>query len=313
MSSPPEGRLDPAVLKAAGGVRAHYAAGRLAVVQPGADGRRAASELRLHAAATLRQWRWRAAQPYAPECLTLNLSNRCNLACRYCFSAHDGRNNSPVLRDPAILAAAAALVAGHCREKGLPFQLVVHGGGEPTLHWEEMEQAVAVTRAAAGAAGIGWRSYIATNGVMDEDRCRWLAANFTGIGLSCDGPPDVQDRQRAAAGGAPTSAAIERTARCLRELGCDFSIRATITPATVERQPAIVAWLHQTLGATRIRFEPVYRAGAAAIAAAADPAAESATDAAAVAESAPDAVELPNPPPWNRPNMRTDPSRLCDR
>jgi coproporphyrinogen III oxidase-like Fe-S oxidoreductase/sulfatase maturation enzyme AslB (radical SAM superfamily) len=256
-------RLTPTTLRAAGPARVHYAMGHLAISQSPAERERVDGELRIHAAAALRAWRKRAAQPYAPECLTVNLGNQCNLRCSYCFSAVEGLAGPPVPADPRILSAAAALVAGHCREKGLPFQLVVHGGGEPTVHWSELERAVAVTRAAAVGSGIGWRAYIATNGALPEERSRWLAGNFTEVGLSCDGPPDVQNRQRPTALGGPTADVVARTARCLHECGCAFAIRTTIMPATVERQAEIVAWLNERLGASRIRFEPVYGAGAA--------------------------------------------------
>jgi hypothetical protein len=162
MSSLAGVRILPVALREAGRVRAYYAVGRLVATKHGVDCRRVEAELRLHVGAALRLWQKRAALPYAPECLTVNLGNRCNLNCGYCFSAHDTRPSSPVLNDTRILTASANLVARHCREKVLPFQLVVHGGGEPTDALGLLRQAMAVTRMAATNAGVGWHSYIAT-------------------------------------------------------------------------------------------------------------------------------------------------------
>lgn len=215
-----------------------------------------------HAAAMTERWERLAEAPFAPECLTLNPGNGCNMACRYCFSA-DSRRDAPLtpVRMEAV-AGAAALVARHCAAKGRTFQLVLHGGGEPALHWDVLQEAVAITRRAALEAGIAWRGYVATNGLLDEGRARWLAQNLDEIGLSCDGPPDVQDYLRPATSGKPASLAVERTAAVLRACGARFTIRTTITPATTERQAEIVAWLDESLGAKLVRFEPVFLAGA---------------------------------------------------
>ena len=215
--------------------------------------------LREYAAQAAARWQAMVERAFAPECLTVILSNRCNLACAYCYT----KGNRLADACPAsLIEAAARQVAACCRQKGVPFQLVLHGGGEPALEWERMQEVVALTRGVAAAAGIEFRAYLATNGVMDQDRVPWLAANFDEIGLSCDGPPDIQDRQRPNAAGQPTSASVMRTAAILRQCGARFTIRATITPLTTSRQAEIVAWLHDALGATRIRFEPVYLAGA---------------------------------------------------
>lgn len=206
-------------------------------------------------------WRRLAETPFAPECLTLHLNNRCNLACGYCYAAVGRAQVSPHIDEKAALGAAR-LVARCCAEKSKPFDLVLHGGGEPTLDWESVVRLVEATRAIATQAGIGWTGGLITNGVIPEERAAWLGRELDLVKLSCDGPPEIQDRQRPLAGGGPTSPHVVRTARALREAGGRFLVRSTITPETVERQAEIVKYLHEALGATEMRFEPVYRAAA---------------------------------------------------
>jgi radical SAM protein with 4Fe4S-binding SPASM domain len=203
--------------------------------------------------------------PFEPQCLTLYLSNYCNLDCTYCYASgktdqnlRSSRHNMPVMRGDVVLAAAKR-VARNCARTSKPFSLVLHGGGEPTVHWEQVEKFVEITREIADRFKIDWFGYIATNGVLPENRVRWLARHFGLIGLSCDGPPDIQDDQRPLLNGAKSSPFIERTARILNEAGGKFQIRATITPGTISRQVDIVSYLHGKLGATSIRFEPAYR------------------------------------------------------
>ena len=207
-------------------------------------------------------WKGKTEQAFLPECLTLYLSNSCNLACSYCWS-RKRRKRSTTLQSLSIdaIRPAAKLVADSCRAKGRAFQLVAHGGGEPTVLPDLLRDAVNLTRSIACKYGIGWQSYLATSGVVDEDQARWLAAHFDRISLSCDGPPDIQDLQRSTVGGGPTSPVVERTAALLRDLGKTVEVRVTITPATMDRQIDIVDYLANVLGARTLRFEPVYSAG----------------------------------------------------
>ncbi len=74
---------------------------------------------------------------FSPECLTLYMNNECNLSCVYC---HSDPSPGPASRlDEETIVAAAEVVAENCKQKGRPFYLVFHGGGEPTLHRERVE------------------------------------------------------------------------------------------------------------------------------------------------------------------------------
>jgi len=235
-----------------------------------------------HGAETaLDEYRSRMLSPFAPECLTVYLSNFCNLNCPYCFASQDSPRSSisryPVSREQAILdekaiEAAARFVIDNCRLKNKPFVLAVHGGGEPTVHWDVVKRIRSLTVRLAAESGVEWRGYIATNGVLTTDphtpgaieliaeRAGWLARNFDTVGLSCDGPPEIQDRLRPLREGR-SSLFVERTADAVREAGGCLEVRATITPETVALQSEIVEYLFRRLGASQVRFEPVYRAG----------------------------------------------------
>lgn len=220
-------------------------------------------------------WDRLAEAPFAPVCLTIYLSNRCNLRCSYCFAAparmngksdkqYLSQNNNqnvalPVIREE-VVEQAAQIVAAYCARSSRPLTLVLHGGGEPTLHWRLLQRLVFLTRRVAATHGIGWWGYLATNGILSENKAALLANHFDLIGLSCDGPPEIQDRQRPTAAGAGTSKVVERTARVFARIGTPFAVRATITPETVCYQPEIVRYIHEKLGTKVIRFEPAYHA-----------------------------------------------------
>ena len=202
-------------------------------------------------------WKARANSRFVPECLTIYLSNRCNCACTYCYAKVEKRNHSSIITKETV-KSAAELVAYHCHEEGKPFRVVFHGGGEPTIHWQLLQQLVAITQRVAATHKIEWWGYIATNGVLPKEKVLWLADHFNAIGISCDGPPDIQDRQRPRYDGVPSSPFIKETARLLVEKKKDFSVRTTITPETVARQVEIVTYLQKVLGTDEIWFEPLY-------------------------------------------------------
>ncbi len=193
---------------------------------------------------------------FSPECLTLFLNNACNLRCRYCHAAPGAAPDRPI-SDRAIRAAGET-VALSCAQRRRPLTVAFHGGGEPTLDESRANHILEIVQAAAHSCGVPLQTYIATNGVMPEDRARWLASRFDLVGLSCDGPPEVQDRQRPARDGRPTSSRVGRTAEILREAGRTFHIRATITRETLCRQAEIAAYFMVQFAPAEIRLEPVY-------------------------------------------------------
>lgn len=241
-----------------------YTPGRLMVV-PAAQAESLAFRLEAAAREVVSRWRQSLLEPFAPECLTIHLTRRCNLACLYCFAQGDREDAEtapgrlPGIGEEAIRAAAQR-VAQACALRGRRFHLVLHGGGEPTLEPRRAERILELTKAVAAGHGLEHFAYIATNGAVAPRWARWLAASFDRIGLSCDGPPDVQDHQRRSRGPIASSRRVEETARILSEAGARFAVRSTITAATMSRQEEIVRYLRERLGAREIRFEPVYRA-----------------------------------------------------
>jgi len=219
------------------------------------------AELKGHAEEAIRKREQWLNTPFKPECLSIYLSNYCNLSCSYCYASGDCRpensDNLPLIKESAV-HAAAYLVAKNCADKRKPFHLVLQGSGEPTIHWDLVEQFVRFTRQIADLFNIGWFGYIATNGVIPEKKAEWLAENFNLIGLSCDGPPNIHDIQRPMAGGEKTSPFVERTAHTITKAGGQFVIRSTIMPFTLTRQVEIISYLHDCLGASQMRFEPAY-------------------------------------------------------
>lgn len=228
-------------------------------IGPGGTGVACSSELWRRAGqvvAEAEQWRDGS---FEPECLTLYLNNECNLNCAYCYA-------DPVRRPAGrleleLIGAAAELVAAACRRRARPFTIVFHGGGEPALHRDRLSQALGQVRAIAARHDVPTFLYIATNGVLPEADAVWLAREFDLVGLSCDGPAEIHDRQRPRWDGSGSLHLLERTGRILREEGCRLHVRTTITRDSLTRQAEIAQFICQRFSPEEIHFEPVYLGG----------------------------------------------------
>ncbi|NOH02562.1 MAG: radical SAM protein [Chloroflexi bacterium] len=203
-------------------------------------------------------WETHLSKPFTPVCLTLYPHNRCNLACPYCFSGAGAAWQKESLSLSAVRAAAQT-VAGNCLLENQPMTVVFHGGGEPTLDLEWTAQALEIVESAASNLGVSLFKYIATNGVMPKRKAGWLAEHFDLIGLSCDGPEEIQSVQRPLPNGRSSSSFVERTARIIRQNGKPLNVRATVTPAAFRRQAEIAHYLCREIQPQEIHVEPVYK------------------------------------------------------
>jgi sulfatase maturation enzyme AslB (radical SAM superfamily) len=214
-------------------------------------------QLRCHALDSQKRYDMLFTQRFCPECLTVYISYDCDLHCSYCYTRkHHGTVGLMV--DLAHVEASARCVAQACQRKRKDFVLVLHGGGEPTYHWSHMQAVYRTVRAVASEYDLQLHCYIATNGLFDQEQAVWLAKNIRHIGLSCDGPPDIQAKQRHSLKWPSPMETIKKNAKTILEAGGRLDVRATITPESSPYQSDIVIFLSEELGARMIRFEPVY-------------------------------------------------------
>lgn len=196
---------------------------------------------------------------FEPECLTLYLHNQCHMNCTYCL--REKSPIPPVHLHPKDVAAGAKIVASNCEQKGLRMTEVFHGWGEPTYDMPLLHTILDAVDEIAIEKKLQQYRYIATNGVLSPEAADYLSRHFDLVGLSCDGPDDIQDVQRPLLNSGKTSEFVKRTASILKGNDRSLSVRATITKKTYRRQEEIAHYLLDQLKPDEIHFEPVYRAG----------------------------------------------------
>lgn len=196
---------------------------------------------------------------FQPHEVTLFLTSRCNLRCRYCY-ADAGRKSVDMPWD--VARAAIDLVATNAGVLGSrKFAVGFHGGGEPTLAWDILTRCVEYAESKADALGLDVEFFAATNGLLSKEQRRFIQKHFATLNISLDGPADIQDynRPRVSCGG--SYAAIAENLKEFDAAGFNYGLRATITNATVCRMSEIVERLRREFRFSYLHMEPVWQCG----------------------------------------------------
>lgn len=178
-------------------------------------------------------------------------SGMCNMNCDYCF-----------YRDEAAKRAQAfyglmseTTLKNVIRKTMLNADPAIHymfQGGEPTLAGLPFFEKALQFQQHYNKKRIPVYNALQTNGILiDEDWCRFLAANRFLVGLSLDGTQEVHDSLRRNGAGRGTFAQVCRAAELLARFGVEFNILTVVTPAVAEHIMEIYSfykehgWLYQ--------------------------------------------------------------------
>jgi uncharacterized protein len=157
----------------------------------------------------------------------LVLTTRCNLKCRYCYN--DPSSAAMDMPEKVIQNAIALAAAG-----GQTFHLQLTGG-EPTLTPELIQKAAAIARDTGRCSSIGIQTN-ATTCLTIELMDLFKVYAFQ-VGVSLDGPPEIQQLQRGM-----TSETL-RGLRILDEAGIPFRVTTVVTRANVLKLDRLVLTL----------------------------------------------------------------------
>ncbi len=180
----------------------------------------------------------------------------CNLDCGYCYY----RDKRSLYPDTGQCRMTEALleecIVQHIAVAGGPeVQFSWHGGEPTTLGVDFFRRAVELQRKHRPP---GWRirNGIQTNGVLlDDEWCRFFAAEGFTAGLSLDGPAELHDPYRVSRGGEPTHCQAVRGFELLRKYEIRTDILCVVHNLNVA-QPLTVYRFFREIGASFIGFLP---------------------------------------------------------
>lgn len=174
--------------------------------------------------------------------LSLHLTARCNLRCRYCYEAfHQGGDMT------AATVRAAVDLAVNVTQRETPAWPVeiVFFGGEPLLRRELIAETVRYCRQVSRKTGRRFAFHMPTNGLLLDEA--FLTDDDTRgirIALSIDGTAAAHNANRVDAAGRPSFGAAARAANLLLKHQPDAQAQMVVTPYTARWLAASVKCLH---------------------------------------------------------------------
>lgn len=207
---------------------------------------------------------------FEPTALTLFLTHKCTLRCTYCYC--EGGVGCDI--EWPVLEAAVLFALENARRLGRELAISFHGGDVGAC-WPLFERAVHFIETRAAASDVTVSMNIGTNGFYTPSQATFIARHMRSATVSIDGVPAVHDRYRVTPGSGPSLETILRSLRIFEEHGLSYSVRMTVTAASIPRLAESVEYLCEHTTAPIIRAEPMYTRGRASSSelAAPDPAA----------------------------------------
>jgi len=167
---------------------------------------------------------------------TLLVTQRCNLACRYCYIGK---------QDASMPIEIAAKIIDFIYNFTPENELIEIGffGGEPFLEYERL-QAIIMMIKQHKSFGERVVLRLVSNGILFTcDIAEYLKQQLIGFGISCDGPPDVHDRYRVFFDGRGSSKIVEENLKNALSIFPFMPVNAVYSYDTYSRLPETVEYL----------------------------------------------------------------------
>jgi uncharacterized protein len=204
----------------------------------------------------------------------VKIASRCNLNCSYCYvynQADTSWRGRPAVMSRETYAAMVERIRRHALLSGQEKVCIIFHGGEPTLAGSARFAWMCATARERLADAVRVELMMQTNGTRLDDA--WLATlseHDVHVGVSLDGPREINDAARVDHRGRGSHDAVLRGIGRLREAGISFGILSVVAPGEdpirihrhfLELGCTSISYLlpaltHDTIGSLREQFGP---------------------------------------------------------
>ncbi len=202
-----------------------------------------------------------APMPFPLQTVVLNVTNQCNLSCKYCYEFGEDRVATPEGK-PKFMDEQTARAAIDLLLEQSPGRRSVHVtffGGETLMNFPLVKKIIEYAREQARAASKYVDFSLTTNGtLLRPEIIEYLAENRVGVTISLDGPREMNDALRVFKSGQGSYDIIEPKVRELlkRHTTRPIAARVTLTSQVVDVLK-IYRHLKHDLGFHEVGFAPV--------------------------------------------------------
>ncbi|WP_371378509.1 radical SAM protein [Sporomusa aerivorans] len=175
--------------------------------------------------------------------LILGLTGQCNFACKYCY-AHEHPAET-MTKDTAIAAVDMAAADGQAF-------VLQFSGGEPLLNIDVIAEVIRYVK----ENGLPAIMQVQTNAsLITRETAAILRAGQVGVGISLDGRPDINDKQRCLTDGQGTCRQILKGAGQLAAQGVATGITCVVTAENAASLRGVVEMAYYLGNVRRIGFD----------------------------------------------------------
>jgi len=195
-----------------------------------------------------------------PTTVSLFMTTACNLRCTYCYAS---AGDTP-LRNMSIEVAKKGIdfvLKNAILKEEKKIEIAFHGGGEPTVNWAVMKNALAYAKSEASKHGVTVRSGLASNGVLKNYQIDWIIENLDSVSISFDGLPQIHDKYRPTVGGKPSSKKVIHTMKRFDEVKYAYGIRVTVIKEEIPNLVQSIEFICNQFNPISIQVEPAYQMG----------------------------------------------------
>jgi len=197
------------------------------------------------------------ARAVKPRAFALELTQGCNLRCGYCYYAERETPYDPRTRMSRAVAEAAVerLLADGPPDQPAHLHFF---GGEPLLDFALLREVTLYAERRARESGRAVTFEVTTNGTrLEPEVIAFLNQHRVAVGVSFDGPPEVQDAARPLAGGSSWALAAPKI-RALNasRLGTDLATHASVVVTRRELDLVRLVEHLEELGFRKILLTP---------------------------------------------------------
>lgn len=186
------------------------------------------------------------------QMISFFMTTKCNLNCIYCYTPKYKQIKN---EDQTIdISFAKRGIDDFFRDNASRY-IRFYGIGEPTLEIEKMKE---LTEYARYRANDNVYVELQSNGCFPDSTLKWIGENVNWLWISCDGLPEVHDRQRPYRGGGGTSAKVVDTITNLCNISTlTVGVRVTLMAEMISQQRRIVDYF-ESIGIRYINVLPVF-------------------------------------------------------
>ena len=189
-----------------------------------------------------------------PEFFMIDLTNKCNMRCKYCLRNVVGGQES---MQQGALRDICAYINAYCEKEKLTDVSIQPWGGEPLLELDS----ILLMRQLIKPAHTRVHFSIETNGLLlNQENINTLYKNRIGIGISIDGYQAVHDSQRVMPDGAGSHRQVEYNMRLAQHrYGKQLGTITTVTRNNAPHIEKILEYYATQLKLTNVKFNFVHK------------------------------------------------------